>query len=560
MKGIVSNIMAILFVIILSPTDICIAVEHSLGLPTPGEVLDKAKDLGQEALQKMINPIKLALQHLFDELQQRIDQSANTTINTLQGLIDLSVADSKNIEKILQELRVELTTNKPTATKPFFIPDNARYNQISWLATHNATSVGINLNDLIAKMQNSAEMRITSPQQVLSLLLNVVQLSKFGFNPTADQLYSFEQQVSNGIRAFKIPIHATGPDQKAVIMHTMSFYDQTPFDGYIKEYATKISEQIDSYSKEIDKHISEYTKELDKQINSVLSANNLIAQAARDIKQFFLEKIRSLATNLTDKVPTSLSPFISSSIDQISVRLKTVILSNVDQAPLSLESFLQKITSFLEHNPNEIVTILSDEHLPGRELGDKRTLAEQGVINAFLKSGAYTYIHIQKNDEPWPTVQELRKRNKRLVVFYDGGFSEKLLEQYPWVYGLHYTNRFTATTHWTHESLDEFMRADSQVSTIVHQSEGEIIPAAIVYIMYYFITPKLLESLPGIAGSAFFAQIVHQSENFQRKIDHFKRNVGTKPTIIMVDFYDHGFDNLVDVVNKLNQVEKDQKK
>jgi len=100
------------------------------------------------------------------------------------------------------------------------------------------------------------------------------------------------------------------------------------------------------------------------------------------------------------------------------------------------------------------------------------------------------------------------------------------------------------------------MRADAQVSTIAFQAKREIIPESIVYMMFYFITPRLLESIPCIVGSASFAQIVHKSENLQRKIEHFKRNVGTKPPIIMVDFYNQGFDSLVDMVNKLNQTEK----
>jgi len=290
-------------------------------------------------------------------------------------------------------------------------------------------------------------MHITSPQQVLALLLNAVQLSKFGFNPTADQFYSFEQQLSNGIRAFKIPIHATGPNQKAMIMYTMPFYDQTLFDEYLKKFAVKIKEQVDRYSSGINEHISEFMKDLDKQINRVISADNLVAEAARDLKQFFLKGVQLLTMNLIDKVPSSLIPFISSNIYHILVRLKEVILSNVDQTPLSLESFLQKIATFLEHNSNELVTIISDEHLPGRETGDKKTLAEQGVINAFLKSSAYKYIHIQKDDEPWPTIKELRERNKRLIIFYNGGFSKKFLEQYFWLAVIHYTNRFTVTTH-----------------------------------------------------------------------------------------------------------------
>lgn len=113
----ITRAMAIILTIELLP--MCIGIVFAFKLPSPSEVFEKVKDVGNEVLDKAnevldkvkdkveeivhitMNQIGSVLQRSFDQLQSRIDQSANNAINALQKLIVLSISDSQNLEKML---------------------------------------------------------------------------------------------------------------------------------------------------------------------------------------------------------------------------------------------------------------------------------------------------------------------------------------------------------------------------------------------------------------------------------------------------------------------------
>ncbi|KAL8528700.1 hypothetical protein ACS0TY_006232 [Phlomoides rotata] len=72
---------------------------------------------------------------------------------------------------------------------------------------------------------------------------------------------------------------------------------------------------------------------------------------------------------------------------------------------------LREIQTFLQENPSEIVTIFFEDYVT----------SPQGLSKVFNASGLTQYLfplsRMPKNGEDWPTVDDMARRNERLVVF-----------------------------------------------------------------------------------------------------------------------------------------------
>ncbi|KAK6128688.1 hypothetical protein DH2020_037576 [Rehmannia glutinosa] len=79
--------------------------------------------------------------------------------------------------------------------------------------------------------------------------------------------------------------------------------------------------------------------------------------------------------------------------------------------PQPVVNTLREIQVFLEGNPTEIVTIFVEDYV--------RT--PQGLTRVFNASGLSSYLfpvsRMPRNGEDWPTVDDMVRRNQRLVVF-----------------------------------------------------------------------------------------------------------------------------------------------
>ena len=69
-----------------------------------------------------------------------------------------------------------------------------------------------------------------------------------------------------------------------------------------------------------------------------------------------------------------------------------------------LHESLQSIKDFLEKNPHEVITLLLESHVHGDQ-----------VESIFKMAGLLSYIYTY--DKSWPTLGEMIKSNKRVVVF-----------------------------------------------------------------------------------------------------------------------------------------------
>lgn len=105
----------------------------------------------------------------------------------------------------------------------------------------------------------------------------------------------------------------------------------------------------------------------------------------------------------------------------------------------TLESNLTEIKSFLDANPNEVVTLLFETYISAN-------MMDTVITNAGLKS----MLHAQTLGEPWPTLQEMIALDKRLVFFSDHNNAEIGQDWY------HYMWDFIVETDFENHSPNDF--------------------------------------------------------------------------------------------------------
>lgn len=84
--------------------------------------------------------------------------------------------------------------------------------------------------------------------------------------------------------------------------------------------------------------------------------------------------------------------------------------------PKALSEALMDIKSFLDNNRNAIVTIFFESYVENQRMVD-REFSDAGIGNYVFDQDGWT----AKGTKPWPTIQQMRDMNKRLVVFTGGG-------------------------------------------------------------------------------------------------------------------------------------------
>jgi hypothetical protein len=177
-----------------------------------------------------------------------------------------------------------------------------------------------------------------------------------------------------------------------------------------------------------------------------------------------------------------------------------------------LAAGLAEITAFLDANPDEILTIIFETYVKPED-----------VQTAFEQAKLLKFAHEQKRGQPWPTLGEMRKANRRLVVFTDrdGG-------AYPWY---HDVWAFCCDTDWDNKKAEDF---SSKVRRGKKSNE--------LFILNHFLTNPL--------PSPRYAEQVNKNPFLIERIRRFMAETGRTPNFITVDFYDIG--DVLEVVRTVN--------
>ncbi|EGN97554.1 hypothetical protein SERLA73DRAFT_139822 [Serpula lacrymans var. lacrymans S7.3] len=83
----------------------------------------------------------------------------------------------------------------------------------------------------------------------------------------------------------------------------------------------------------------------------------------------------------------------------------------------TVESYLTNVTTFLEANPNEVLTLLFTNP-EGQSLPDQWAPA---FVNSGVSKYAYVPPHLPMKQSEWPTLGDMIDSGKRVVIFLDAG-------------------------------------------------------------------------------------------------------------------------------------------
>ena len=181
--------------------------------------------------------------------------------------------------------------------------------------------------------------------------------------------------------------------------------------------------------------------------------------------------------------------------------------------------YLIDIKTFLDLNPNEVVTIILECYISSNDIENELTQA--GLMN-------YLYAHDPSNS--WPTLQTMISNNERLVIFSDVDDASATQSWY------HYVWDYAVETHYTNHSQNDFSCDFNRGDSIND-----------LFILNHFVTNSVLGT-----GDETQSAIVNANPFFINRVLQCEQEKNKFPNFITVDFYELG--NCLDVVDQMNGI------
>ncbi len=193
--------------------------------------------------------------------------------------------------------------------------------------------------------------------------------------------------------------------------------------------------------------------------------------------------------------------------------------------------FLITIRNWLDNNRNDIITI----HFESQVNDYNRII---GIIN---NAGLGHYLFDLGRNRNWPTLGEMRKTDKRLVVFSD--------RRQDVGFGIMHASRYIETRF----NLKDFpcceMRNDNRAVV------GTVYNFTPLFIMNHFYSIMITPSIPRIAGTSYFSATsdVNSYEKIHKRVCDCFRTTGKWPNFIMIDFVGAFGGNELRIVRDINE-------
>jgi hypothetical protein len=260
--------------------------------------------------------------------------------------------------------------------------------------------------------------------------------------PVQNQVASITDQLNGGIRAMKVPIFwqdetviATHGVNEGVKGQVKKLVDTKldelitqKVDAAIKNNKEKIviaqkvfdnaKSQLNSLSKRTEK---KYGRSVTVSITPPQWAKDAVNTAENTLNTLKNDQTTlglTIKNEITKDAENVLGAFISKKVLNIYYHPELVKPSDLDPAGRPLVNILREVKTFMNKNPQEIITIFLEVY------GD--LVDDPGkVLNAFTTAGLKDYLYVQDPTELWPTLKELVAKNKRLIVFFNKSFDSK---------------------------------------------------------------------------------------------------------------------------------------
>jgi hypothetical protein len=180
-----------------------------------------------------------------------------------------------------------------------------------------------------------------------------------------------------------------------------------------------------------------------------------------------------------------------------------------------LIDFLNEIKTFMDNNPNEIITIIFECYTNADE-----------IENDFVQSGLINYVYSHPLGSSWPTLQTMINNNTRLVVLTDVDDANQSQTWY------HYMWDYSVETHYSASTSNDFSCDFNRGDSIND-----------LFIFNHFITTAT-------GGSESDALIVNANPYFYNRIVQCWQEKQKFPNFITVDFYEQG--DCFALINQIN--------
>jgi hypothetical protein len=208
----------------------------------------------------------------------------------------------------------------------------------------------------------------------------------------------------------------------------------------------------------------------------------------------------------------------------------------LDPARRALTVLLGEIKEFLVTHPQEILTVILEDH----------TNSPDQIVADFKVHGLQTFAHVQDINKEWPTLRDMIKSGKRLVVLFHG--KEDLdCSQYPW---LHPIWQFAWDTAWEFRASADLNDLQKDIMPKRgQQSYADRHKGARnkLFIVHHFVTPMA-------GGCKKEARKVNKKSFLQARLERLTKMAGQKPNIVQIDFFEHPQHDILDVMNILNGI------
>jgi len=186
---------------------------------------------------------------------------------------------------------------------------------------------------------------------------------------------------------------------------------------------------------------------------------------------------------------------------------------------IPLSDIFNDIKTFLDNNPNEIVTIILECYVTANDIEDE--------IN---QSGLSSYLYTHNNSIGWPTLENMIDNDNRLVIFTDEDDASSSQSWY------HYVWDYAVETHYSVNTINDF---------ICNFNRGD--PVNDLFIFNHFVTDAIL-------GYGLYTESndVNSNPFFITRALDCQTQTNKFPNFVTVDYYELG-DGLA-VVDELNDL------
>ncbi|CAG8583588.1 7027_t:CDS:2 [Diversispora eburnea] len=174
----------------------------------------------------------------------------------------------------------------------------------------------------------------------------------------------------------------------------------------------------------------------------------------------------------------------------------------------SIVEGLKNFTTFLENNPNEVITIFWENF-------DKITASE--YKDAYDQADLTKYAYTPESTTEWPTLSSLIDSDKRLINFIDTGYDSKF--------------------EYVFETPFEVSSPDSFTCTIDRPKGGLQRP---MYLINHFVHNTVVIGGSDVEVAQISTANTTNSNNLKDHIEKCQTTFSRIPNFVLVDFYDKG--------------------